>query len=143
MRYRLNEADIVVPDGWKDMSINTFVLPAGSQGNALSLTVTRDHDSPNLDLTSYTDQQLILAAKKLPHYKYISRQGAYVGGQVAVQADYAWRTPEGKNIHQRQAVFKVGPTFLVFTLTAMAQDVQNIELFWQQTIGAVQLAQGA
>lgn len=138
MRYRLNEADIVLPDDWKDMSINNFVLPAGPQGNALSLTVTRDHNSPEVDLTSYTDQQLIIAAKKLPHYKYISRQGLYVGGQVAIQADYTWRTPESKNIHQRQAVLKVGLTFLVFTLTAMVEDAENIELFWQRTMGEVQ-----
>jgi hypothetical protein len=143
MRYRLNEADIVVPDGWKDMSINTFVLPAGANGNGLSFTVTRDHDSPTLDLTSYTDQQLILAAKKLPHYKYIARKGIYVSGQIAVQADYTWSTPEGKNVYQRQAVVKVGAIFLVFTFTSMSQDLQRVEMLWQQTIEAVQLAQGA
>ena len=39
MRYRLNEAEIVVPDGWQDHSINTFLLPASSEGAALSRRV--------------------------------------------------------------------------------------------------------
>ncbi len=139
MRYRLNEAEIEVPTGWKDLSINTFLLPQGPQGAALSLTVTRDYDSPSLDLTSYTDQQLILAAKKLPHYQYVSRQGVQVSGQVAIQAEYTWRTPEGVEVHQRQAVVKVGPMFLVFTFTSMPNDLQRVDMLWQQTLGAVQI----
>lgn len=141
MRYRLNEADIVVPDGWKDHSVNTFLLPAGPQGGALSFVITRDHDSPDLDLGSYTDQQLILAAKRLPAYKYISRRTISLNGQPAVQADYTWRTPEGASVYQRQAVVKVNRTFLVFTFTSLQHDLQRIEAFWQQTIQAVQLRQ--
>jgi hypothetical protein len=139
MLYRLNEADILVPDGWKDHSVNTFLLPTGPQGGALSLVVTRDHDSPNLDLTSYTDQQLILAARKLPSYKYISRQTITLNGQPAVQADYTWRTPEGASVYQRQAVVKVNHAFLVFTLTSLQRDLQRIEGLWQQTIQGVRL----
>lgn len=143
MLYRLNEGDIVVPEGWKDHSVNTFLLPAGTQGGALSFVVARDHDSPTLDLTSYADQQLILAAKKLPSYQYISRQTIVLSGQPAVQADYTWRTPEGANVYQRQAVVKVNTTFLVFTFTCLQHDLQRIEGLWQQTMQAVRLRQEA
>lgn len=139
MWYRLNEADIVVPEGWKDHSVNTFLLPAGAQGGALSLVVTRDHDSPTLDVTRYADQQLILAAKKLPAYQSISRQMITVSGHAAVQADYTWRTPEGANVYQRQAVVKVNAAFLVFTFTSLQHDLDKIEQLWQQTIPAIRL----
>lgn len=141
MLYRLNEAEIVVPDGWKDHSVNTFLLPSGPQGGALSLVVTRDHDSPDLDLTSYTDQQLVLAAKKLPSYKYISRRAITLNEQPAIQADYTWRTPEGANVYQRQAVVKVDRTFLIITLTSLQHDLQRIEGLWRQTIHGVRLRQ--
>jgi len=143
MWYRLNEADIVVPEGWKDHSVNTFLLPAGPQGSALSFVVTRDHGSPTVDLYDYADQQLILAAKKLPSYKSISRQTIALSGQPAVQADYTWRTPEGANVYQRQAVVKVNATFLVFTFTSLEHDLERIEQLWQPTIQAVRLRQEA
>jgi len=139
--YRLHEADIVVPEGWKDHSVNTFLLPAGPQGGALSFVVTRDQDSPTLDLTRYADQQLILAAKKLPAYQSISRQMITLSGQPGVQADYTWRTPEGANVYQRQAVVKVNTTFLVFTFSSLEQDRERIEELWQPTIQAVRLRQ--
>jgi len=31
MLYRLNEADISIPDGWLDRSVNNFLLPAGAE----------------------------------------------------------------------------------------------------------------
>jgi hypothetical protein len=139
MRYRLNEAEIVVPDGWQDHSINTFLLPASSEGAALSLTVTREYGFPTLDLTSYTDQQLILAAKKLAFYKYNSRVGIWLAGQPAIQVDYTWRTPEGANVYQRQAVVKVGSTFLIITFTSMYQDFQRVDPYWQQILQSIQL----
>ena len=141
MWYRLNEADILVPEGWKDHSVNTFLLPAGPQGGALSFVVTRDQESPTLDVFGYAEQQLILAAKKLPAYQSISRQMFTLSGQPAVQADYTWRTPEGANVYQRQAVVKVNATFLVFTFTSLQQDLQRIEELWQQTIQAIRLRQ--
>jgi hypothetical protein len=137
--YRLHEADIVVPEGWKDHSVNTFLLPAGPQGGALSFVVTRDHDSPTLDVTRYADQQLILAAKKLPGYQSISRQMITLSGNPAVQADYTWRTPEGASVYQRQAVVKVHAAFLVFTFTSLQHDLEKIEELWQQTIQAIRL----
>jgi len=143
MWYRLNEADIVVPEGWKDHSVNTFLLPAGPQGGALSFVVTRDHGSPSADVFSYADQQLVLAAKKLPAYNCISRQTITLSGHPAVQADYTWRTPEGANVYQRQAVVKVNATFLVFTFTALQHDLGRIEQLWQQTIQAIRLRQEA
>jgi hypothetical protein len=143
MLYRLNEADIVVPDGWKDHSIYTFLLPAGPQGGGLSFVVTRDHDSPDADLFHYADQQLVLAAKKLPSYKLVSRQAITLSGHPAVQADYTWRTPEGATVHQRQAVVKIKAIFLVFTFTSLAHDLQRIEGLWQETIQAVRFRQEA
>ena len=130
---------MLLPDGWSDRSINTFVMPSGRDGGAISIVITRDYDSPGADLVAFADRQLILAAQKLPGYQYLSRTAASLDGERAVQADYSWRSPDGKIIRQRQAVTKLGGLFLIITLTALEGDFPLAEAYWTQFLPSFRL----
>lgn len=126
----MQEADVLLPKGWSDRSINTFVMPSGSNGGAISIVVTRDYDSLAAELIAFVDQQLVLAAQKLPGYQYLSRAAASLDGERAVQADYSWRSPDGKTIRQRQIVAKLATSFLIVTLTALEADFAVANDYW-------------
>jgi hypothetical protein len=139
--YRLNEADIEVPDHWKDGTINAFMIPsAKNPGEAdASFVITRDADSESKDVEHYADSQLVNAAKNLNRYKFIERRAAEISQEPAMEIDYTWVTPERIEIRQRQAYIMYDGFFLIFTLTSRAGDFARYEAMWEQAIASVQL----
>jgi hypothetical protein len=139
--YRLNEANISLPDYWKDTTINAFILPSRTKtGEAeASFVITRDHESKSERVDHYADTQLVEAAKKLNRYKFIERQSVKISNQPAVQVDYTWVTPDRIEVQQRQAYVKYGKSFLIFTLTVRASDFNVHETAWDNAIASVKL----
>jgi hypothetical protein len=139
--YRLNEADILLPDHWKDTTINAFILPSSNKAGEADATfvITRDSDSKQEGVEHYADTQFVEAAKKLNRYKFIGRRQTRIGNQPAIQVDYTWVTPERIEIKQRQAYVKYQTSFLIFTLTVRAGDFEAHEAAWETTIASVKL----
>jgi Tfp pilus assembly PilM family ATPase len=55
------------------------------------------------------------------------------------QVDYAWVTPERIEIRQRQAYVRYQTSFLIFTLTARADEFESHETAWDNAIASVRL----
>jgi hypothetical protein len=137
--YRLHEADIQIPDNWQDNTINAFSLSSGKSGNVANLTITRDAVTQSKDVQSYADQQLVEAAKKLKGYKLIDRRSTQINGQSSIEANFTWLTPERIEIQQRQVYVMRDKTFIIFTLTARANDFKDYENTWVTIVNSIRL----
>jgi hypothetical protein len=141
-RYRLHEGEIRIPDEWKDLSINSFVLPGqkGSSGEA-SLVISRDADTPARDVQNYVDLQTVEAAKRLKGYKLVDRQSFTLNGQPAAGCTYTWTTPERVTVQQGQVCVRRGKVFLTLTMTAKATDFDKYEQAWTTAVQSLTLRQ--
>jgi hypothetical protein len=137
--YRLNEADIEVPEGWRDNTINAFSLEPRGGGSAANFVVTRDAMTESADVQGYSDLQLVEAAKKLRGYKLLGRRAVAIDDQPAIEVDYSWVTPEKVEIHQRQAYVKRGELVLTFTLTTRSGGFEAVKDSWGWIMGSVRL----
>jgi hypothetical protein len=137
--YRLHEGDIQIPENWKDMTINSFVLPGDKGAGTASLVVSRDADTAAKDVHNYIDLQMVEAAKKLKGYKPVGRREVVVSGQPAVELTYTWTTPEKVTVQQRQVCVRQDQVFLVFTLTAKLADFPKYEDAWKAVIQSLRL----
>ena len=137
--FRMNEADLLIPSGWKDNSVYAFVATDENGAGSASLVMVRDLEPQQHELISYADQQLVLAAQKLPGYQLIGRTPLTIGGQPAIQSDFSWHTPDQGSLRQRQACVKWHNMFLVFTLTAKEPAFAHYEGAWGQVLGSVTL----
>ena len=133
--YQLYEGSILIPDGWKDQTMNAFMLPETSgKGAKASIVISRDYETESDTVEHYADLQLVEAAKKLPKYKLVRRSEIQVSGHPAIQIDYAWATPERVEVRQRQAILQLTDYFLTMTLTTPANDFPKHEGTWAETI---------
>ncbi len=137
--FRFHEGDIQVPDQWKDQSINSFVVPGAKGAGTASFVISRDADSTARDVQSYTDQQMVEAAKVLKGYKLIGRQTLTVGGQPAIEITYTWTTPEKVTVQQRQVCVRQGNLFLIITMTAKQADFSKYEDAWKAAVQSLKL----
>ena len=137
--YKLNEAELMLPDDWRDNTVNAFVVPSGSQGAGASFVVTRDANASTDEVYAYADQQLVEAAKKLSGYHLLNRHPIHVDGQPTVQSNFTWRTPENMEVQQRQLIVRQDELFLIFTLTARVGDFHLYENAWRDVIGSIRL----
>jgi len=136
--YRLNEADLQIPDGWQDNTIHSFVLP-GDGGGAASLVITRDMEAGDVDLSAYADQQLVRSAQQLPSYTLLSREQRAIANRPATQSDFTWLTPEGISVRQRQACLRLSGLVLVITLTGRNASFADYEPVWGQVMDSIKL----
>lgn len=137
--YHLNEADVLIPDGWEDSTINAFSIPARNGAGASNLVITRDAKTRSADVRAYADQQLVEAAKKLKAYRLIGRRETQIAGRPAVEVDYVWTTPERIELQQRQAYLEVDGVFLAFTLTARHTGFAAVNALWAPFLDSVRL----
>jgi hypothetical protein len=137
--YRLDDADIEVPDGWQDDTINAFSLEAHAGVSVANFVITRDSRTETEDVQRYSDLQLVAAAKTLRGYTLLGRRVVEIDAQPAIEVDYRWITPDKVEVHQRQAYVKRGSTMLVLTLTARSGDVDHVADAWNSIVGSVRL----
>jgi hypothetical protein len=135
----MNEADMAIPEGSSDHTVNAFLFPrAGGEGDA-SFVVTRDSETKSDTVEHYADQQLVDAAKRLGGYTLIERRAGRLGSQGSIQVDCTWVGPGEVLLRQRQAYVQLKSGFLIFTLTARANDFDRHEAAWRETIASVRL----
>ena len=139
--YRIQEADLTLPEAWADETINAFVLPRGGGDGQASFVVTRDRAQREATLEAYCDAQLVEAAKKLGGFQLGWRRPVPLDGAEAMELDYAWTTPEGVALRQRQIYAKRPEGFLIFTLTARRGDYALHERGFVEAMASIRLGQ--
>jgi hypothetical protein len=137
--YRLNEADLVIPDGWQDNTIKAFSAPVTNGGGSANFVITRDAKTGSPDVAAYADQHLVESAKKLKGYNLIGRRSQPVDGQPSITVDYTWSTPDRIEVQQRQAYVQHGAMFLIFTMSAKSVDFSRFEGEWNKFMAGVRI----
>lgn len=114
--YRMNDAEIDIPEHWSDQTVNIF--SASPEPPApLSLVITRDRLSPGQDLPEFAEARLSQLETQLDSLKIIEKRQIEVGGHFALEAELRWMSKQGA-VHQRQVYVEHGERVLVLTATS-------------------------
>lgn len=134
--YRIQEADLDIPEDWQDQSINIFKLPAVGTAQEASFVITRDASGRNTPFAEYVANQLRSAEQQLPGFKLIQTWDFLMHGHNATLFDYTWQR-EGRDLMLRQVFIEQQPAVLITTLTTTPHDLAQHETAWKQTMATL------
>lgn len=110
--YRIQEGDLLLPDGATDQSVAAFGLTLGqappSQPPEFSFVISRQPLPAGMTIHAYADQQLQAFPQILNGFQLVDRTAAPVGGQAAALIELTWQSEHGP-MYQRQALLACGP----------------------------------
>lgn len=131
--YRLQEADLDIPDAWQDQSINIFKLPAVGSAKEASFVISRDPSQGDALFADYIEAQLASAEQQLPGFNLIKRWDFVLHAHAATLLDYSWQR-EGRELMLRQVFVERKPAVLITTLTTTVDDLIHHEPAWKQAM---------
>jgi hypothetical protein len=131
--YRLQEADLEIPDTWQDQSVNIFKLPAVGQAKEASFVISRDPGQGDTPFLGYIAAQLQSAEQQLPDFKLIKHWDFTLHGHAASLLDYTWER-DGRQLMLRQMFIEHKPAVLIATLTTTPDDLVHHEATWKQVM---------
>jgi len=140
--YRIQEADLEVPDTWQDQSINIFKLPAVGGAKEASFVISRDATQGDSVFVDYVDRQLKSAEQQLPGFKLVQRWDMVLHGHAATLLDYTWQR-EGRELMLRQVFVERKPAVLITTLTTTVNDLAHHEPAWKLAMHSLKLRPSA
>ncbi len=141
MIYYIHEANLSLPEECQDQSVNIFSFPANSDRGPASITIPResfigrDHDA-------FADQKLAEAAQNLRGYRLHERRRVTIGGESAIEFEYTWSTPDGKNVRQLQSTVVLGGQCIAFTLSTLPEDANSYHETWRSFLDSVVFREG-
>lgn len=110
--YRIQEGDLLLPDGASDQSVSAFGITLGNaqpgQPPEFSFVVSRQPLPEGTTIHAYTDQQVQSFPQIFNGFRLVDRTAAPVGGQVATLVEMVWQSEHGP-MYQRQAILACGP----------------------------------
>lgn len=110
--YRIQEGDLLLPDGASDQSVSAFGLTVGQappgQPPEFSFVISRQPLPAGMTIHAYTDQQLQNFPRILNGFQLVDRTAAPVGGRAAALLELTWQSERGP-MYQRQAILACGP----------------------------------
>ncbi|MFK3798502.1 DcrB-related protein [Pseudomonas sp. NPDC088444] len=133
MPYRIQEADLDIPQGWYDQTLNIFKLPAEGDAQEASFVISRDAIGTHGTFVDYVTNQLASAEQQLPGFKLLQSWDFELHGFPAALADYLWER-EGHELMLRQVFVQHGKTVLVTSLTTTLNDLPHHETAWKKTM---------
>lgn len=134
--YRIQEADLDIPDAWQDQSINIFKLPAMGGAKEASFVISRDAGQGEEAFADYVANQLKSAEQQLPGFKLVQTWDFVLHGHAATLLDYTWQR-EGRDLMLRQVFIERKPAVLITTLTTTPGDLVHHEPAWKQVMAAL------
>jgi len=134
--YRIQEADLDIPDAWQDQSINIFKLPAVGGAKEASFVISRDATQGDATFVEYVDRQVKSAEQQLPDFKLIRRWDMVLHDHAATLLDYTWQR-EGRELMLRQVFIERKPAVLITTLTTTPNDLVHHETAWKMVMGTL------
>src|SRR5258708_5196668 len=86
MKFRFNDGEMEIPEGWEDRSVIALSSPAGSKKPDASFAITKDPlASREPSLAAYADKQIVDMAKNCPRFELIHREQRNLDGLPAQQ----------------------------------------------------------
>jgi hypothetical protein len=143
IRFHFDEGHLLLPAGYEDRTVNSFV-PADPQTQP-NLSIARDRFAAGETLPAYVARQLALMKRKLPGHKAAEPVGMALGAAglpgLVVQATYR---SGATTVHQRQAAVAISAErVLVFTMSSARAFDAAAETLWAGWLADLQLAPGA
>ncbi|NVZ63199.1 DcrB-related protein [Pseudomonas gingeri] len=136
--YRLQEADLEIPDTWQDQSINIFKLPAVGGAREASFVISRDPSRADAVFADYVAAQLKSAEQQLPGFNLVKRWDFVLHEHAAALLDYSWQR-EGRELMLRQVFIDRKPVVLITTLTTTPDDLVYHEPAWKAAMQSLKL----
>lgn len=133
MPYRIQEADLDIPEDWNDQTLNLFKLPAVGEAKEASFVISRDALGGHDSFPDYVASQLTSAEQQLPGFKLLQTWDFELHGFSAVLADYVWQR-EGHELMLRQVFVLHGDNVLITSLTTTFEDLPYHEPAWKKTM---------
>lgn len=115
--YQMNEASFDLPAGWRDQSVNIFVVGGPEPPMHLSVVISRDRLKEGLELVDHIEKQLADIGKKLRNFRVLGKRQLEIEGVAALEAELTW-VAEQTPMHQRQIYLQSGSRVLIVTATA-------------------------
>jgi hypothetical protein len=112
--YQMNEGTLTLPAGWRDETMQVFVLPDDS---GINLVINRTPIPQGTEPAAYYEQTLAQFVNHLPGYQEHQRVQMALSGETAWRLDYQWQSPEGE-MHQTVVLQIRGSQLLAFNLTS-------------------------
>lgn len=134
--YRIQEADLEIPEAWQDQSIHIFRLPAVGSAKEASFVISRDAGQGDGSFAEYVANQLKSAEQQLPGFKLIQTWDFVLHGHAATLLDYSWQR-EGRELMLRQVFIERKPAVLITTLTTTLGDLVHHEPAWKQAMATL------
>lgn len=128
--YRIQEADLDIPETWQDQSINIFKLPAVGGAKEASFVISRDGSQGDAIFADYIDKQVKSAEQQLPEFRLVQRWDTVLHEHAATLLDYTWKR-EGRELMLRQMFIERKPAVLITTLTTTPSDLARHETAWK------------
>lgn len=114
MAYKFNEGNLIIPDDWRDESMNIFKAPVDAGYN---LVLSRERIPRSIDPQMHIEAQRKVIEENLMGFREHERRSLVLDGQECVWLDYSWQSPEGP-MHQINVMRTVGDTLVSFTFTS-------------------------
>jgi hypothetical protein len=115
--YSINGGSFVLPDLFRDDSVNVFSGVAPGFTNT-SLVITRGRPDEGQDWYTYATDQLQHFREAFAEYKLISDRSARIADRDARVIEHSWRGENG-TLQQLQVCMPAGEVVLIFTFSAL------------------------
>ena len=137
MHYRLNNAQITLPDSWHEQTIYMYSShPAGQPGQSLS--ITQEQLEPGRDLAGYKRMFLSKLPDELPGFKLLAEETIYLADkQPAEYVEHVWKADYGLMHHYQALLIRNVPKGILRTanLVGYCLTMSVMEAMHKPTMG--------
>jgi hypothetical protein len=131
--YRIQEADMAIPETWSDQSINIFKIPANENHGEASFIISRDASLGDTPFNDYVTGQIETAKKQLPGFMFCHREDFELRGHSASSIRYQWDS-NGRELMLCQVFIESKPAVIILTLTTTPEDSSHHASVWKEVI---------
>lgn len=133
IQYRIQEADLEIPENWNDQSINIFKIPADDNHGEASFVITRDRSRKDEPFHDYVTGQIETARNQLPGFMFYHREDFELRGHAASSIRYSWKR-DGLDLMLCQVFIESKPAVVILTLTTTPEDASNHAAAWKEIV---------
>lgn len=136
--YRINEADISIPNEWQDQSLIAFKIPANNGTKDASFVITRDITRKKVDFSEYISKQLQMCEKQLPEFRLKKKESFQFQDHPGAWLEYEWANGVAR-LAIRQIFYDRLDYALICTLTTLPEDVNAYDPTWRTVMSSMKL----
>lgn len=134
-----SQAVIVLPEGWVDRTVLTYIGPDSGHGSP-SLVVSRDRLDGSVSLGRYAAMHDASVRVGLEGVDLIDDRETTVGGRPAVCHTYAW-SHSGRRMRQRVWCLVAGDVGYAIVASAADAEFDELRSVWAAAIASFMLGE--